>query len=157
MLWIGTWTLIQPLLGICVCSVLVYHVLRVPVPCAACVCACVCVCAMCCVWRERLFIIIIIIIITIIIIIKRRSGINPIPPTVKDHDYKKKQKQSKKVSYRAPFSINVLFLLTTLCPSLLLLCGLLSTTPPPSPKVHYPCPYPCPYPGKPLRKYSLIR
>ena len=29
-----------------------------------------------------------IIIIIIIIIIKRRSGINPIPPTVKDRDYK---------------------------------------------------------------------
>ena len=31
----------------------------------------------------------------IIIIIKRRSGINPIPPTVKDREYKKKQKQRK--------------------------------------------------------------
>ena len=35
----------------------------------------------------------------IIIIIKRRSGINPIPPTVKDRDYKKKQKQRKKINY----------------------------------------------------------
>ena len=34
----------------------------------------------------------------IIIIIKRRSGINPIPPTVKDRDYKKKQKQRKKIN-----------------------------------------------------------
>ena len=36
---------------------------------------------------------------SIIIIIKRRSGINPIPPTVKDQDYKKKQKQRKKFNY----------------------------------------------------------
>ena len=34
----------------------------------------------------------------IIIIIKRRSGINPIPPTDKDRDYEKKQKQRKKIS-----------------------------------------------------------
>ena len=38
-------------------------------------------------------------IIIIIIIIKRRSGINPIPPTVKDRDYKKKEKQRKKINY----------------------------------------------------------
>ena len=35
----------------------------------------------------------------IIIIIKRHSGINPIPPMVKDWDYKKKQKQRKKLIY----------------------------------------------------------
>ena len=38
-----------------------------------------------------------------IIIIKRRSGINPIPPTVKDRTKKKrkvkKEKQSKKIYY----------------------------------------------------------
>ena len=31
----------------------------------------------------------------IVIIIKRRSGINSIPPTVKDRDYKKKQMQKE--------------------------------------------------------------
>ena len=45
------------------------------------------------------FIISVTIIIIIIIIIKRRSGINPIPPMVKDRDYKKKQKQRKKIDY----------------------------------------------------------
>ena len=43
--------------------------------------------------------IILFIIIIIIIIIKRRSGINPIPPTVKDRNYKKKQEQRKKINY----------------------------------------------------------
>ena len=35
----------------------------------------------------------------VFIIIKRRSGINPIPPTVKDRDSEKKQKQRKKINY----------------------------------------------------------
>ena len=36
--------------------------------------------------------------IIIAIIIKRRSGINPIPPTVKDRDYKKKQSEGKRLT-----------------------------------------------------------